>query len=132
MTSVDTDVSSYTISELMAIIEVTDIDPEEIVQNTNVLINKFKDSNPQLSVFFKEVQSQLLQYSQGLLAEKEEDTSGKSGVGGMVAKLKEAFRCTKRKLRVAIAGYEKDVILKFAKGESVGTKIGRVTRLKKK
>lgn len=82
MTSVDTDVSSYTISELMAIIEVTDIDPKEIVQNTNVLINKFKDSNPQLSVFFKEVQSQLLQYSQGLLAEKEEDTSGKILVEG--------------------------------------------------
>lgn len=61
----------------------------------------------------------------------EEDTSGKSGVGGMTTKLKEAFRCTKRKLRVAIAGYEKDVILKFAKGKSVGTKIGKVTRLKK-
>ena len=77
MTSVDTDVSSYTITELMAIIEVSDIDPEEIVQKTNVLINKFKDSNPQLSVFFNDVQSQLLQYSQGLLTEKEEDLSGK-------------------------------------------------------
>jgi len=51
--------------------------------------------------------------------------------GGMMTKLKEALRCTKRKLRVAIAGYEENVILKFAKGESVGTKIGRVTRLKK-
>jgi hypothetical protein len=38
MTSVDTDVSSYTISELMAIIEVNDIDPEEIVKNTTALI----------------------------------------------------------------------------------------------
>ena len=77
MTSVDTDVSNYTVSELMAIIEVNDIDPEEIVKNTNVLIDKFKVSNPQLSVFFMEVQSQLLQYSQGLLAEREEDLSGK-------------------------------------------------------
>lgn len=77
MTSVDTDVSSYTISELMAIIEVSDIDPEEIVKNTTYLINKFKVSNPQLSVFFMDVQSQLLQYSQGLLAEREEDLSGK-------------------------------------------------------
>ena len=77
MTSVDTDVSNYTVSELMAIIEVTDIDPEEIVKNTNVLINKFQASNPQLSVFFMEVQSQLLQYSQGLLDEREEDLSGK-------------------------------------------------------
>jgi hypothetical protein len=77
MTSVDTDVSNYTVSELMAIIEVNDIDPEEIVKNTTELINKFKVSNPQLSVFFMEVQSQLLQYSQGLLAEREEDLSGK-------------------------------------------------------
>lgn len=61
----------------------------------------------------------------------EGETSGKSGIGGMTTKLKEAFRCTKRKLRVAIAGYEKDVILKFAKGKSVGTKIGNITRLKK-
>lgn len=82
MTSVDTDVSSYTISELMAIIEVNDIDPEEIVKNTTVLISKFKDSNPQLSVFFMDVQSQLLQYSQGLLVEKEEDLSGKIVVEG--------------------------------------------------
>lgn len=52
--------------------------------------------------------------------------------GGMMTKLKEASRCAKRKLRVAVAGYEKDVILKFAKGEFVGTKIGRTTRLKKK
>ena len=77
MTSVDTNVSNYTVSELMAIIEVTDIDPEEIVKNTNVLIDKFQASNPQLSVFFMDVQSQLLQYSQGLLDEREEDLSGK-------------------------------------------------------
>jgi len=82
MTSVDTDVSSYTISELMAIIEVNDIDPEEIVEKTTALISKFKDSNPQLSVFFMDVQSQLLQYSQGLLVEKEEDLSGKIIVEG--------------------------------------------------
>jgi len=82
MTSVDTDVSNYTLSELMAIIEVNDIDPEEIVKNTNTLISKFKNSNPQLSVFFMDVQSQLLQYSQGLLAEKEEDLSDKIVVEG--------------------------------------------------
>jgi hypothetical protein len=82
MTSVDTDVSNYTLSELMAIIEVNDIDPEEIIKNTTALISKFKDSNPQLSVFFMDVQSQLLQYSQGLLAEKEEDLSGKIVVEG--------------------------------------------------
>jgi hypothetical protein len=82
MTSVDTNVSSYTITELMAIIEVNDIDPEEIIKNTTALIFKFKDSNPQLSVFFMDVQSQLLQYSQGLLAENEEDLSDKIVVEG--------------------------------------------------
>lgn len=58
-------------------------------------------------------------------------TSSENGSGGMITKLKEASRCAKNKLRVGIAGYEKDVILKFAKGESVGTKIGNITRLKK-
>jgi glutamate 5-kinase len=58
--------------------------------------------------------------------------SSKNGIGGMMTKLKEASRCAKNKLRVGIAGYEEDVILKFAMGESVGTKIGNVTRLKKK
>lgn len=82
MTSVDTNVSNYTLSELMAIIEVTDIDPEEIVKNTTALISKFKDTNPQLSVFFIDVQSQLLQYSQGLFADTEEDLSGKIVVEG--------------------------------------------------
>jgi hypothetical protein len=77
MTSIDTNASNYSLSELMAIIEVSDIDPKEIVKNTNQLINKFKYSNPQLSVFFKEVQSQLLQYSQGLLSTKEEDLTDK-------------------------------------------------------
>jgi glutamate 5-kinase len=60
-----------------------------------------------------------------------ENTSSKNGIGGMIAKLREAFRCAKRKLRVGIAGYEKDVILKFAKGEPVGTILGRINRLKK-
>ena len=91
MTSVDTDVSSYTLSELMAIIEVNDIDPEEIIKNTNALISKFKDSNPQLSVFFMDVQSQLLQYSQGLLAEKEEDLSNKIVVEGFGTRTNDAI-----------------------------------------
>ena len=76
------DVSSYSLSELMAIIEVNEIDPKEIVEKTNMLISKFKDSNPQLSVFLMDVQSQLLQYSQGLLAKREEDLSGKIVVEG--------------------------------------------------
>ena len=64
---IDTNISSYSLSELMAIVGVQSGDPKEITTKTNKLINKFKNTNPPLSVFFKEVQSQLLQYSQGLL-----------------------------------------------------------------
>jgi hypothetical protein len=67
MTSnVDTNVENYTLSELMAIVEVSDLDPSEITNKSNRLIDKFKTSNPALSVFFREVQSQLLQYSSDL------------------------------------------------------------------
>ena len=67
MTSnVDTNVENYTLSELMAIVEVSDLDPSEITNKSNRLIEKFKTSNPELSVFFREVQSQLLQYSSDL------------------------------------------------------------------
>jgi hypothetical protein len=77
MTDMDTNVSNYTLSELMAIIQVNNIDPDEIVEHTNKLINQFKVKNPKVAVFFKDVQSQLLQYAQGLLVEKEEDLSDK-------------------------------------------------------
>jgi len=48
MTTIDTNVSSYSISELMAIIDVQEIDPKQIVKNTSKLIDKFK--NPSLSL----------------------------------------------------------------------------------
>ena len=66
MTTLDTNVSNYSLSELMAIIEIDDLQPENIVQNTNFYINKYKTTNPKISVFFKEIQSQLLQYTQSL------------------------------------------------------------------
>lgn len=58
-----------------------------------------------------------------------EDIS-EGGSGGMRAKLKEGSRCAKKGMVVAIAGGERDVILKFARGELVGTKIGTVTKIK--
>jgi hypothetical protein len=72
MTSIDTNVSSYSLAELMAIVDVPDMDPKQIVINTNKLIEKFKKTNPTISVFFEEVQSQLLQFSQGLLVNQEQ------------------------------------------------------------
>ena len=66
MTSIDTNVSNYTLTELMAIVELTDLDHESIIKNTNQLIKRFKGKNPELSVFFQAIQSQLLQYADGL------------------------------------------------------------------
>ena len=82
MTSIDTNVSNYTLSELMAIIDIDDVNPDEIVENTNYFIKKYKTKNPKLAVFFQEVQSQLLQYAQGLEPESDEDTEGKIIVEG--------------------------------------------------
>jgi hypothetical protein len=69
MTSIDKDVSNYTLSELMAIIGLEDLDPRNIMDKTYPLIEKYDNSDPSLSIFFKDIQSQLLQYSQGLYDE---------------------------------------------------------------
>ena len=73
MEDIDTDVSNYTLSELMAIVDVEDMKPDTIIENTNYLIKKYKTKNPAMSVFFKEIQSQLLQYAQGLEPDSEDD-----------------------------------------------------------
>jgi hypothetical protein len=69
----DTDTANYSLAELMAISNVNDFDPQEIVTKTNKYINQFKDKNPTLAVFFRKIQSQLLQYSSGLGPPNEED-----------------------------------------------------------
>jgi hypothetical protein len=69
MTSIDTNVSNYTLSELMAIVGLNDLDPTSIMNATSPFVEKYKNSNPTLSTFFKGIQSQLLQYSQGLYNE---------------------------------------------------------------
>ena len=66
MTSVDTNVSNYTLSELMAIIQIDNLNINNIVEKTNYYIVKYKNKNPTMSVFFKDIQSQLLQFAQGL------------------------------------------------------------------
>lgn len=50
--------------------------------------------------------------------------SERGGRQGMENKWIVASRCVKAGMRVAIAGREEDVILKFAQGEAVGTRIG--------
>ena len=64
--NIDTNIQNYSLAELMAIAELQELEPKEIVLKTNSYINKFKDSDPILSAFFIELQSQLLRYAQGL------------------------------------------------------------------
>lgn len=66
--SIDTDISNYSLSELMAIAGITsdDLTSKTIIQNTNFYISKYKYSDPRLSTFFLEIQNQLLEYSNGL------------------------------------------------------------------
>ena len=80
-TKVDTNVSNYSLSELMAIIQVSDLEPKYIIENTKYYINKYKTKSPELSNFFQEIQSQLLQYSKDL-EENEEENEEKIRVEG--------------------------------------------------
>ena len=54
MTSIDTNVSNYTLAELMAIVGLNDLDPIEITDKTNKQITRFKSKKPELSVFFRQ------------------------------------------------------------------------------
>jgi hypothetical protein len=77
MTSIDTNISNYTLSELIAIARIDTIEPEEIIEKTNKEIKRFQFSKPEISVFFEQIQSQLLHYAKGLQPSNTEDTSGK-------------------------------------------------------
>lgn len=55
-------VDEYTISELMEILQLDEMDESEITNKTNYYIEKFKNSDPKLSNFFANVQTKLLQY----------------------------------------------------------------------
>ena len=61
MTDIDTDISHYTISEMLQILDMDELDENEIIQKTDTYSDD-NASNPQLSLFFQEMQSQLLQY----------------------------------------------------------------------
>ena len=81
--NIDTKVSNYSLSELMAIVELQGLEPNEIVTQTNKYINKFKTSNPTLSVFFMEIQSQLLQYATNLIDPSNPEASFVEGFSSM-------------------------------------------------
>jgi hypothetical protein len=84
MTSIDTNVSNYSLSELLDLINIQDEDVNyaDIKEKTDKLITKYKYKNTELSIFFKDVQYQLLQYAQGLEPDLKVDTRGKIIVEG--------------------------------------------------
>ena len=75
----DTNVENYSIAELMAISEINDLDKEEIKTQTNKRIKMYEQSDPTISVFFMDIQSQLLQYANDLEDEQNllEDVQGR-------------------------------------------------------
>lgn len=82
--NIDTNVSNYSLSELMAIVELQELSsPNQIVKQTNKYITKFKTSNPTLSTFFMEIQSQLLQYSSNLVDPSNTEASFVEGFSSM-------------------------------------------------
>jgi hypothetical protein len=64
MATFDTNISNYSLSELMAIVGIGDLNTKDIIENTNFYIKKYKNKDPLLAVFFKELQSELLQYAE--------------------------------------------------------------------
>jgi hypothetical protein len=81
MTSIDTNVSNYTLSELMVILDMDEINKDEIIEKTNSYIDRYKKTDPKLAVFFQEIQGQLLQYRDGLVVPEPEEI-GKIHVEG--------------------------------------------------
>ncbi len=80
MTSLDMNVSNYTLTELMAIVELEDLEPQDIIENTNYYIRKYKTKNPPMAVFFKEIQSQLLQYADGLDPDTDDENDNENKI----------------------------------------------------
>ena len=87
MTSLDTNVSNYSLSELMAIVQIDNFNAENIIEKTNYYIAKYKNKDPKLAVFFKDIQSQLLQYTEDLQPDTDdENTEGKILVNPIIKK----------------------------------------------
>ena len=75
MANIDTNISNYTLSELLMIVDIGDdeIDKDTVITKTNKYINKFKTKNPEFANFFREVKAQLLQYVEDLENENNSD-----------------------------------------------------------
>jgi hypothetical protein len=76
MTSIDTNIDNYTISELLTILDLEYINSEFIIQKTNTYIEKFtNEKKPDMVTFFQEMQSVLLNYAEELETSDEPSSS---------------------------------------------------------
>jgi len=65
MSTVDYNADSYTISELLEILNLDDPSSDEIIEKTNDYINRFspsRENRPELENFFQDIQTKLLRY----------------------------------------------------------------------
>jgi hypothetical protein len=65
MTTIDYNIDNYTISELLAILNLDDPTMDEIIETTNKYINRFSPSGenqPNIVNFFQSMQTKLLRY----------------------------------------------------------------------
>lgn len=76
---IDTDVSNYSLSELMAIVGLDDLNVNDVKNKTNALINKYKN-NKDYSKFFSDIQSQLLHYTKGSVEKTNQKYTGDDSV----------------------------------------------------
>lgn len=58
--TINMDIDTYTLTELMAIVGINELDQNKIIANTNAYIQKYKNTNPDISVFFSQIQDELL------------------------------------------------------------------------
>jgi hypothetical protein len=78
MTSIDYNTDNYTVSELLAILNLDDPSADEIIATTNEYIQRFSsslDNQPKLVNFFQNIQTKLLRYIQQLQTGKDAEYS---------------------------------------------------------
>jgi len=76
MASINTNVSDYTLSELLAIVDIEEVTPKNVLEKTNFFIRKYKTNNHEMAVFFQQIQNELLEYAKSLEQDSDEDYEG--------------------------------------------------------
>lgn len=73
--NIDTNISNYTLLELMAIVGLEDLDRDDINTKTDFYIQKYKKNDPTLATFFQSIQTKLLQYENNSSSKKNENNN---------------------------------------------------------